>query len=94
MYKDNSTWTSFDIVLKSLKQVLLNNQYLLSMIDNVIKKYFQNTINKTNTGSIPVKMTNIETRYFKLPFMECILKLRKTEFKNLVKDFAKMSKLS
>ena len=38
------------------------------MIDNVIKKYIQNAINKANTGGMPVEMPNIETRYFKLPF--------------------------
>ena len=68
IYRINSTWTSFDIDLKNLKQVLLKNQYPVIMIDNVIKKYLQNAINKTNTGSISVKMPNIERRYFKLPF--------------------------
>ena len=42
MYRTNNTWTSFDIDLKILKQVLLKNQYPLSMIDIVIKKYLQN----------------------------------------------------
>ena len=69
MYRINSTWTSFDIDLKNLKQVLLKNQYPLTMIDNVIKKYLQNTANKTNTRSMPVEMPNIATRYFKLPFI-------------------------
>ena len=68
MYRINSTWKSFDIDLKNLKLVLLTNQYPLSMID-VIKKYLQNAINKTNIGSMPVEMSNIETRYFKLPFI-------------------------
>ena len=58
MYTINSTWTSFDIDLKNLKQVLLKNQYPLSMIDNVIKKYLQNVNNKTNTGSMSVEMPN------------------------------------
>ena len=39
------------------------------MINDVIKKYLQNAINKTNTGSMPVEIPNIETRYFKLPFI-------------------------
>ena len=69
MHRINITWTSFDIDLKNLKQILLQNQYPLTMIDNVIKKYLQNAINKTNTGSMPVEMGNIETRYFKLPFI-------------------------
>ena len=56
MYRIKSTWTSFDIDLKKLKQVLLKNQYALSMIDNVIKKYLQNAINKTNIGSMPAEM--------------------------------------
>ena len=66
MLRINSIWTSFDIDLKNLKQVLLKNQYPISMIDNVIKKYLQNVINETNTGSMLVEMSNIETRYFKL----------------------------
>ena len=61
MYRISSTWTSVDIDLKNFKQVLLKNQYPLSMIDNV-----QNAINNANTGSIPAQMPNIETRYFKL----------------------------
>ena len=44
MYRVNSAWASFDIDIKNLKQVLLKNQYPLSMIGNVIKKYLQNTI--------------------------------------------------
>ena len=39
------------------------------MIDNVIKKYIQNAINKTNTESMPVEIPKIEVRYFKLPFI-------------------------
>ena len=62
MYRSNSTWTSFDIDLKNLKQVLLKNQYPLSMIDHVIAKYLQNAIIKKNTGNMPVEMPNIETR--------------------------------
>ena len=69
MYRINSTWASFDIDLKNLKQVLLKNQYPLTMIDNVIKKYLQNAVNKTNKRSMPVEMPNIETKYFKLPFI-------------------------
>ena len=38
--------------------------YNLVCNDNVIKKYLQNAINKTNTGSMPVEMPNIGTRYF------------------------------
>ena len=45
MYRINSTWTSFDIDLKNLKQVLLKNQCSLSMIENVMKKYRQNAVN-------------------------------------------------
>ena len=39
------------------------------MIDDTIKKYLQNAINKTNTGSVLGKIPNIETIYFKLPFI-------------------------
>ena len=87
MYRINSTWTSFDIDLKNLKQVLLKNQYPLSMIDNVIKKYLQNAINKTNTGSISVKMPNIERRYFKLPFIRMYSKVTQTKIEKLCKRF-------
>ena len=37
MYRINNSWTSFDIDLKKLKEVLHKNQYPISMIDNVIK---------------------------------------------------------
>ena len=52
IYSINSTWTSFDIDLKNLKQILLKNPYPLSMMHNVIKKYLQNAINKTNTRNV------------------------------------------
>ena len=70
------------------------------MIDNVIKKYLQNAVNKTNTGSMPVEMPNIETRYFKLPFIGMYSKVlqnkieKKARLKNFVKYFAKVSKLN
>ena len=99
MCKIKGTWTSFDVDLKNLKQVLLKNQYPLTMIDNVIKKYLQNAVNKTNTGSMPVEMGNIETRYFKLPFIGTYSKviqnkIEKKNLKNFVKDFAKVPKLN
>ena len=61
MYRISSTWTSVDIDLKNFKQVLLKNQYPLSMIDNV-----QNAINNANTATILAQMPNVETRYLKL----------------------------
>ena len=93
MYKINSTWTSFDIDLKSLKQVLLKNQYPLTMIDNVIKKYLQNAANKTNTGSMPVEMPNIEIRYIKLPFIEMYSKVLQNKIEKLCKTFCKSAKV-
>ena len=39
------------------------------MIVNVITRYHQNAINKTNTGSMQDEMPNVETIYFKLPFI-------------------------
>ena len=79
MYRTNSTWTSFDIDLKNLKEVLLKNRYPLSMIDSSIKKYLQNAINKTYTGSMPVAMRNIETIYFKLLFIGMYSKVRQSK---------------
>ena len=71
------------------------------MIYNVIKKYFQNAVNKANTGSMPVEMPNIETRYFKIPFIGIYFKViqnktekKKKKLKNFVKDFAKVQKLN
>ena len=87
MYRINSTWTSFDIDLKNLKQVLLKNQYPLTKIDNVIKKYLQNAVNKTNTGSMPVQMPNIETRYFELPFIGMYSKVTQNKIEKLCKRF-------
>ena len=94
MYRINSTWTSFDIDLKNLKQVLLKNQYPLIMIDNVIKKYLLNAVNKTNTGSVPVEMPNIETRYFKLPFIGMYSKVTQNKIEKLCKRFCKSAKLN
>ena len=83
MYRINSTWTSFDIDLKNLKQVLLKNQYPLSMINNVMKKYLQNAINNTNTGSMQVEMSNIEARYVKLPFIGMSSKVTQNKIEKL-----------
>ena len=93
MHKINSTWTSFDIDLKNLKQVLLKNQYPLSMIDSLIKKYLQNAINKTNTGSVPVEMPNFETRYFKLPLTGMYSKVTQNKIEKLCKIFCKNAKV-
>ena len=93
MYRINSTWINFDIDLENLKQVLLKNQYSLTMMDNVIKKYLQNTINKTNTGSMPAEMPNIETRYFKLPFIGMYSKVTKSKIEKLCKRFWKCAKV-
>ena len=93
MYRINSTWTSFDIGLKNLKQVLLKNQCPLSMIDNVIKKYLQNAINKTNTGSVSGEIPNIETGYFKLPFIGMYSEITQNKIEKLCKRFCKNDKV-
>ena len=93
MYRINSTWTSFDIDLKSLKQVLPKNQYPLSIINNVIKTYLQNAINKTNTGSTSVEMPNIERRYFELPFMGMYSKVIQNKIEKICKRFCKNVKV-
>ena len=93
MHKINSNWTSFDIDLKNLKQVLLKKQYPLSVIDSVIKKYLQNAINKTNTGSIPVEMPNFEIRYFKLPLIGMCPKVTQNKIEKLCKRFCKNAKV-
>ena len=64
------------------------------MIDNVIKKYLQNAVNKANTGSMPVEMPNIETRYFKLPFIGMYSKVTQNKIEKLCKRFAKVPKLN
>ena len=87
IYSINSTWTNFDIDRKNLKQVLLKNHNTLSMKDNVIKKYLQNAISKTNTGSISVEMPNIETRYFKLRYIGMYSKLIQDKIQKLCKRF-------
>ena len=92
MYRNNSTWTSFDIDLKNLKQILLKNQYPLNMIDSVIKKYLQNVINETNTRTMPVEMYNIETRHFKLPSIGMYSKVLQNKIEKLCKRFCKNTK--
>ena len=93
MCRNNRTWKSFDIYLKNLKQLVLKNQYLLRMVDNVIKKYVQNAINKTNTGSMSVEMPNIERRYFKLPFIGMYSKVTQNKIEKLCKRFCKNVKV-
>ena len=63
------------------------------MIDNVIKKYLQNAINKTNTGSMSVEMPNIEKRYFKLPFIGMYSKATQNKIEKLCKRFGKNVKV-
>ena len=63
------------------------------MIDYVIKKYLQNADNKTNTGSMPVEMPNIEVRYFKLPFIEMYSKVLQNKIEKLCKRFCKSAKV-
>ena len=63
------------------------------MIDNVIKKYLQNAVNKMNTGSMPVEMPNIETRYFKLPFIGMYSKVTQNKIEKLCKRFCKSAKV-
>ena len=91
MHRINSTWTSFDIDLKNLKQVLLKNHD--TMIDKVIKTYLQNTVNKMNTGSMPVEMPHIETSYFKLPFIGMYSKVIQSKIEKLCKRFCKSAKV-
>ena len=78
----HSTWTSF------------NKSYLnpLSVIGNVIKKYLQNAINKTNTGSMSGKIPNIKTRYFKLPSIEMYSEVTQNKIEKLCKRFCKNAK--
>ena len=57
------------------------------MIDNVITKYV------LNTGSMPVEMANIETRYFKLLFIGMYSKVTQNKFYKLCKSFCKNGKV-
>ena len=93
MYRINNTWTSFDIDLKNLKQAQLKNQYAFIMIYNVIKKYLQNAIYKTNTGSMPVEVPNIEIRYLKLPFMCMYSDITQNKIETICKRFRKNVKV-
>ena len=94
MYRINSSWTSFDIDLKYLKQVLLKNQYALSMMDNILKNYLQNAINKANKGSVSDETPNIEPRYFKLPFLRMYSKVTQNKIEKLCKRSSEMPKLN
>ena len=64
------------------------------MTDNVIKKYLQNPINKTITGSMAVEMLNIETRYFRLPFIGMYSKVTQNKIEKPCKRFCKNAKLN
>ena len=63
------------------------------MIDNVIKKYLQNAINKANTGRMLGEIPNIETRYFKLPFIGVYSKVTQNKLGKLCKRFCKNIKV-
>ena len=54
------------------------------MIDNVIKKYRQNLINKSNIGSLSVQMPNI-----KLPSIGMYSKVTQNKIEKLCKRFCK-----
>ena len=88
----HSTWTGSDIDLKTLKQILLKNQHHLSIID-LIKKYYQNAINKANTGIVSADRPNIVTRYFKLPFMGMYSKVTQNKIENHCKTFCTNAKV-
>ena len=88
MYRINSTWTSFDIDLKNLKQVPIKNQYTLSKIGSAIKK-LKNAINKTNDESLSGEIPNMETRYFKLHFIGMFSKVTQNKSEKLCKTFCK-----
>ena len=62
-------------------------------MDNVIKKYLQNVINKTNTGSMPGEIPNIGTRNFKLLFIGIYSKVLQNKIEKLCKSFCKNSKV-
>ena len=58
-------------------------------MDEVIRKYLQNFISKINPESMPVEMSNIETRYFKLLFMGMYSKVTSNKIEKLCKRFCK-----
>ena len=58
------------------------------MIDNVIKKYRQNLINKSNIGSLSVQMPNI-----KLPSIGLYSKVTQNKIEKLCKRFCKNAKI-
>ena len=93
MYRINSTCASFDIDLKNLKQASLKNQYPFIMIDNVIKKYLQNSVYKTNTGNIPVEMPKNQIRYLKLPFICMYSDVTQNKIEKICKRFFKNVKV-
>ena len=63
------------------------------MIFNVIKKYLQNAITKTNTESVSGEIPNIETRYFKLSFIGMYSIVTQNKIEKLCKRFCKNAKV-
>ena len=57
------------------------------MIDNIIKKYLQSAISKTNTESVSGEVLNIEARYFRLPFIGMYSKVTQNKIEKLCKIF-------
>ena len=58
-----------------------------------MKKYLQNAIKNTNTGSMPVEILHIETQYFKLPFIGMHSKVTQNKIEKLYKRFCKNVKV-
>ena len=63
-----------------------------SVIDNVIKEYLQNDINKTNNESVSGKIPNIG-RYFKLRLIQMYSKMIQNVIEKLCKNFCKKVKV-
>ena len=93
MYRINNSWTGFDKELKDFKNIIQKNQYPLKMIDHIVKPYLNDKINCRNEKSSKNVESEIEIRYFKLPFIGLHSKLMQKKIDQLCKRFCKSFKV-
>ena len=85
-FKINNNWISFDIDLKNLRSTLCKNLFPPKLIDKVVNTY----LNKTRAKKPPIDpVSNIECRYYKLPYIGKYSTVTKHKVKELVSKFCK-----
>ena len=83
-YKINSSWSSFDVDCKAIKNTLQKNNFPLNMINSEIRTYLDSVYEQKEQDQNPP-----ETRYFKLPFTGKYSSYTKKKLQNVLKKYCK-----